>query len=720
MAELRFLLLEDSPLDAELIEATLIDGNIICELVQVKTRVEFETAIAQNGFDLILADYALPGFDGISALEIAQNVCPDLPFIFVTATMGEEVAIETLKSGATDYVLKQRLGRLSYSVRRALREAETRRARQQAESELNCREQEFRALVENSPDIIARIDLNLRHLYVNPAIESATGIPAENFMGKTNREMGFPEEICVEWAAAAAQVFETGEGCFYEFNFPAPDGIRYYQSRLVPEFALDGSIQSLLGMTRDVTEYKKTQEALQLRESQLQEQAEKLEQANRIKDEFLAILSHELRSPLNAMLGWAKLLRTRQFNEATLTRALEIIERNALLQTKLIEDLLDISRIIRGKLSLQAQPTSLVRAIAAAMDTTRLAAQAKGIDFRFSLVPTLLPGNADFGLRNMGETPGVYLDKEQLFNPKSKIQNQKFLVYGDSSRLQQIVWNLLSNAIKFTPSGGRVEIQLQRIEQETDNDRKVINNAKNPNQSPIFHSQFPLPYAEITVTDTGKGISSDFLPYVFDSFRQADGSITRNHGGLGLGLAIVRHLVELHGGTITAESPGEGEGAKFVVRLPLLKVTPAEEGEGESGDEGEKEESPLRGIRVLVVDDEPDTREFLLFTLEQYGAIATGVASASSALEILETFQPDLLLSDIGMPGEDGYSLIRKVRDRIGKCSQLPAVALTAYARSEDRIRALEAGFQTHVAKPIEPVELIAVVTNLVTAQFRS
>ena len=694
MMSLQFLLLEDSPLDAELVCATLTESGIDCQLVQVKTRVEFETALERGGFDLILADYALPSFDGISALGIAQNICPDIPFIFVTATMGEEVAIETLKNGATDYVLKQRLGRLVPSVLRALRESQERLARKQAEAELYRREQEFRALAENSPDIIARFDPNLRHIYVNPVIKLSTGLEAESFIGKDHIEMGFPEKIYLPWRTMLRQVIETAEECCFEFEFNATNGILYYQSRLVPEFALDGSVQSVLGITRDITEYKKTQITLQASEAQLREQAEKLEQANRIKDEFLAVLFHELRSPLNAILGWAKLLRTRKFDQATVNRAMETIERNAKLQTQLIEDLLDISRIIRGKLSLKPQPTSLVTAIAGAIDTLRLAAEAKSIDLQFLINGDKKLGTGDWGM--------------------SKLSTSEYIVNGDSSRLQQIIWNLLSNAIKFTPAGGQVEIELSTV---NGNGMGVMGNG---NKQPITNYQLPIThYAQITVKDTGKGIQADFLPYVFESFRQADASITRQYGGLGLGLAIVRHLVELHGGTVSVESPGEEQGATFAVRLPLLERKDDKKDQEDKEDKEDKGEFPLAGKKVLVVDDEPDTQEFLVFTLEQYGATTRAVASVASALEVLESFKPDLLLSDIGMPNEDGYNLIRKVRN-LSASATLPAVALTAYARSEDRIRAIEAGFQTHVAKPVEPEELVAVVANLLEANVDS
>jgi PAS domain S-box-containing protein len=704
MSGLRFLLLEDSLLDAELIYALLSEGGIICEQVQVKTQAEFQTALEQNNFDLILSDYSIPGFDGITALEMAQHLCPDLPFIFVTATMGEEVAIETLKSGATDYVLKQRLERLVPSVRRALREAEYQRACKMAQAELHRREQEFRALAENSPDAIARIDVELRYCYVNPATELATGIPLEKWIGNTVAEMRYPGELVETWQARLRQVFATGVACGMEFDFPSQKGRIYYQTRIVPEYAPDGSVQSLLTIGRDVTEYKLAERALQAREAELRQQKEELERANRIKDEFLAVLSHELRSPLNAILGWSKILRTRSLDSTTLNRALETIERNAKLQTQLIEDLLDVSRIIRGKLSLRPHPTNLIPAIEAAIDTMRLAAQAKSIDLQFTILNS--------GLTTANNTTNTH----ELSPPaKSTIYKPKFLVLGDPNRLQQIVWNLLSNAIKFTPQRGRVEVDLERVA-----------GATSFSSSPFPPSQ-SLDYAKITVKDTGIGINSKFLPYVFDSFRQEDGSTTRTHGGLGLGLAIVRHLVELHGGIVTAESPGEGQGATFIVQLPLLEkittgksspsslLSPWQSPQVGEPAQGAASSSPLEGVRVLVVDDDADSRDFVVFALEDLGAIVTPVATASSALEFLTTFQPDVLISDIGMPEEDGYSLIRQIRTLPQEQGgHIPAIALTAYASDKDSQQAIAAGFQKHLSKPVMPDQLVNVIVELV------
>lgn len=382
----------------------------------------------------------------------------------------------------------------------------------------------------------------------------------------------------------------------------------------------------------------------------LRQQTEQLSQANRIKDEFLAVLSHELRTPLNPILGWSKLLRTRKYDEATVNRALETIQRNAQLQTQLIEDLLDVSRILQGKLSLKVGPVTWNFIIQAAMETVRLAAEAKSIQ-----VQTMID-----------------LEVGQ--------------VLGDSSRLQQVVWNLLSNAVKFTPQGGQVSIGLEQIEN----------------------------YAQVTVSDTGKGIAPDFLPYVFDYFRQADSATTRKFGGLGLGLAIVRQIVELHGGTVWVESPGEGQGATFIVRLPLLNAKLER-----SQDENQSlyltsEGSSLAGLRVLVVDDEIDSRNFVVFVLEQEQAKVMACSSASEALQELERYNPDVLLTDIGMPDMDGYMLIRQVRTRSPEQGgQVVAIALTAYAGDFDQQQALQAGFQHHLAKPVEPVELIETIATL-------
>ena len=383
------------------------------------------------------------------------------------------------------------------------------------------------------------------------------------------------------------------------------------------------------------------------------------EQANRTKDEFLATLSHELRTPLTSILGWARMLTTTQLDSENTARALESIERNARAQGRLIDDILDVSRIITGKLRLDVRPVDLASVIEGAVESVRPAAEAKRIRLQ----------------RVLDTGPQV--------------------VSGDPERLQQVVWNLLSNAIKFTPKGGRVQVRLERINS----------------------------HVEIVVSDTGRGISPDVLPHVFERFLQADSSTTREHSGLGLGLAIVRHLAELHGGTVRAESAGEGQGATFTVDLPLMIARPPqpavvrdEERVHPTADTGERLVCPpeLEGLHVLFVDDEEDARALLTTILESCGARVTAVGSAREALDELGREKFDVLLSDIGMPGEDGYWLIKRVRklppERGGRT---PAAALTAYARAKDRLRVLRSGYQMHVPKPVEPAELVAVVANL-------
>jgi signal transduction histidine kinase/response regulator RpfG family c-di-GMP phosphodiesterase len=381
------------------------------------------------------------------------------------------------------------------------------------------------------------------------------------------------------------------------------------------------------------------------------------EQANRTKDEFLATLSHELRTPLTAILGWSHLLRTNRLDEGNIARALETIERNARAQSQLIDDLLDVSRIITGKLRLELHPVDLLPIIEAAIDSMRPAAEAKTIRF------------------------DVALEREA-----SKVS-------GDANRLQQVVWNLFSNAVKFTPDGGSVTVRLERTDS----------------------------HARITVSDTGQGIEPQFLPFIFDRFRQADGSTTRKHGGLGLGLAIVRHLVELHGGTIKVHSEGKGRGATFTIELPLRigirkseMEAEAQPAPGEDAAQAFKLSPVLKGLRILVVDDEADSRELITAVLAQCGAQVKDCESASEALDALQAWGPDLLISDIGMPVEDGYSLIKKIRAlEEQQHGRIPAVALTAYASPEDRTRALAAGFQMHLAKPLEPEELVTVIASV-------
>ena len=426
-----------------------------------------------------------------------------------------------------------------------------------------------------------------------------------------------------------------------------------------------GRIVGASKIARDITALKSMiAERERLLKSE-QEARREAEHSSRMKDEFLATLSHELRTPLNAILGWAQLLQIRPTSAADLTEGLETIARNARAQTKLIEELLDMSRIISGKLRLDVQTVDLERVISDSIESVRPAADAKTI--------RLL----------------------KIFDPAAAT------VRGDAGRLQQVVWNLLTNAIKFTPKGGRVQIYLQRVNS----------------------------HVEIVVSDTGEGIDAEYMSRLFTRFSQADATSTRRHGGLGLGLAIVRHITELHGGRVSATSPGPGQGATFTVALPLTAVhddrpqhlahpvvQPA------AADAAPTLPSiELSGVRVLVVDDEPDARALIKRVLEMSSATVITALTAAEGLEALRNERPHVLLSDIGMPGEDGYSLLKKVRELPpSEGGSIPAAALTAFARSEDRRRALLAGFQLHVPKPVEPPELLAVVANLADAARRN
>jgi PAS domain S-box-containing protein len=379
------------------------------------------------------------------------------------------------------------------------------------------------------------------------------------------------------------------------------------------------------------------------------------EAANRSKDEFLATLSHELRTPLNAVLGWARMLKLGHLEPGTQERALDVIERNAQAQVQLIEDLLDVSRIITGKLRLDVRPVSLTTVVEAAMDSVRPAAESKGVRLTHVLDPRAGP------------------------------------VAGDPDRLQQVVWNLALNAIKFTERGGRVQVTVQRVNS----------------------------HVEIVVSDTGRGIAADLLPHIFERFRQADSTTTRAYGGLGIGLALVRHLVELHGGSVHAASPGENQGAVFTVSLPIMArtETDADAQRRHPGTIGNRADdfTSLNEVKLLVVDDEPDTLELFAAMLMQKGAMVRTARSVAAAMRVLEEWAPDVLVSDIGMPDEDGYVLIRKVRAREAQTGggRIPAIAVTAYGSVEDRIRVLSAGFDAHVPKPVEPAELAIVIASL-------
>jgi PAS domain S-box-containing protein len=458
------------------------------------------------------------------------------------------------------------------------------------------------------------------------------------------------------------RVLETAQGAISnhedystEYRVMWQDGsIHWVAARARTIYDADGQPLRMLGTVQDITAQKTAEaerEELLMREVQAKTEAQT---ANLIKEQFLAVLSHEIRSPLNPILGWTKLLKSGKLDAASVTRALDTIERNAKLQAQLIDDLLDVSRILRGKINLNFAAIDLSSTIISAIETVELAVQTKNI----------------------------YID----YINNTTAQNQ--YCWGDVNRIQQILGNLLSNAIKFTPTGGKISIKLEQVNS----------------------------HIQITVSDTGKGITPDFLPYVFDYFRQADNSITRKSGGLGLGLAIVHQLVELHHGTVQVYSAGEGQGATFTVALPAYKVEQVFSQTSIST--ASNSPASLFGVKILVVDDEPDTRELLQSVLEYSGATVFLAPNASEALSILVKSQPDILLSDIAMPQTDGYKLIRQIREMVPvqseyKYNQIPAIAITAYASDSDEEKAYAAGFQLHLAKPIDPEDLVNNIAKL-------
>ncbi len=527
--------------------------------------------------------------------------------------------------------------------------------RVQAEEAALEAHQRLTFLIENSPLAVIEWDSGFSVSRWSDSAERLFGWKAEEVLGKrvSDWHFVFAEDLdAVERVGQRQREGVERQGVLSNRNY-AKDGrvlhCEWYNTVLTDS---SGRLVSILSLVLDVTARKLAEAGrVSLLES---ERAARMaaELADRLKDEFLATLSHELRTPLTAVLGWAALIRSGDFPEGDLPRALDVIERNARVQARLIDDLLDVSRVITGNLRVDVRPLHLENVIEAACDVVRPAADAKGIQ--------------------------IHMDFE----------SDVPLVKGDPNRLRQVAWNLLLNAIKFTSRGGRIDIKLERTEI----------------------------YVRLTVKDTGEGISEEFLPYVFDRFRQAESSFSRKQGGLGLGLAVVRHLVELHGGSVSAESEGKGKGATFRVYLPFMTETQnSEVTKASSLTRPTKENSgKLKGVRVLIVEDDDDSRSLVGTLFKNQGASVILAASANEALKEFEERVPDLLVSDVGMPEMDGYELIKKIRARApNQGGEIPAVALTGYATNKDRELAIAAGYQVHMAKPIEPEELIAIAASL-------
>ncbi|WP_348982675.1 ATP-binding protein [Brasilonema octagenarum] len=646
------LFLLNSPQSTENILAVMNGAGFTVDYKCVATKVDYLTYL-NCGCDAIVAEDSLKDLDALEALQEMHAQGLNIPFVIINGTDSAFIAVRCIKAGATDYLSKDELARLPEIIKQVLGEktqssqlhkedlrqelqeqtAELGRQKQhsqQVEATLQKVELQLQTLITKNADGIVVVDRGGIVRFINPAALNLFACKQEELLGEL---FGFP---VVGGDNTEVDIYPYR--CNTE-RTAAKDSLEKIAQMRVVEIEWQGEAAYLVSL-RDITERKRA-------EDERNKLLEEAQAANRIKDEFLAVLSHELRTPLNPILGWVKLLRSGKLNDNKKEQALETIERNASLQVQLINDLLSVSKILRGKLTLNPIAVNLQTIITKAIESVDLAAQAKSIEI-------LTVFDANLGV-----------------------------VFGDSKRLQQVMWNLLSNAVKFTPSNGQVTVRLKRVGL----------------------------YAQVQVIDTGKGIKPEFLPYIFDYFRQQDSGYNRKFGGLGLGLSLVRHLVELHGGTIEAESRGEGKGATFTVRLPLMLNPSITQGETQKDDK-----SPdLHGVRVLVVDDEPDNRDFLAFLLEAYGACVSAAASAHEALSSLVEEQPDLLVSDIKMPEMDGYMLIRQIRSLPAeRGGQIPAIALTAYAGQTPQQQANGTGFTLHFPKPIEPVLLATAIANLV------
>jgi PAS domain S-box-containing protein len=657
----RILMVDDHPPNLMALDAIL--DPLGQELVHAHSGEEALRRLLEMDFALILMDVQMPGLDGIQTAKMIKERPRNrhIPIIFLTAIHKDPAYIfRGYKEGAVDYLLKPfdpEILRAKVSVFVDLwRKTELLR-RQEAmlrASEVIAVEKRgelrFRALTDSMPQCVWAAGPDGEIYYCNRVWREYAGEEA----GITFFD-AIPKEEVEEARRAVRAAIRSGHPLEREQRLRRKDGEwRWHLCRLVPERDERARILGFICTATDIDQQKRIEEAnkaLLASESEARRQAEI---ANRTKDEFLATVSHELRTPLNAILGWTRMLRTGAVEPKALSRVLETIERNARAQSQLVEDILDVSRIIAGKLRVNIRKTDLHAVARSALDAVRPAAEAKGV----LLVADLEPGSGDF--------------------------------CGDPDRLQQVIWNLLSNAIKFTQRSGKVELRIERVQS----------------------------HVRLIVADTGTGIAPDALDHVFDRFWQADSSSTRSQGGLGLGLAIVRHLVEVHGGTVGAESEGEAKGARFTVLMPVRAVAPESEPDTArpATEAGSRRAAPvsaetlLEGVEVLVVDDEIDARELVAAVLSRCGATVQVASTVEEALVRIREHRPHVLLSDIGLPGDDGYELIRRVREID---PALPAAALTAYATPQDRRRAIDAGFQAHVAKPVDPSDLGLVVASL-------
>jgi len=633
-----------------------------------------EQALAQlsrTDFGLAIIDVRMPTLDGFATASLikARPRTRKLPIIFTT---GGEVdpgdLARAYAQGAVDFIglpcdARVLRGKATLFLESHLRAEEhkrelaaiRRRDRQRYEEQTAHR---VRNLTDLMPLCVWAANREGRITYTNKAWAEYTGLDAHAANDRGHLAVIHPddrERVLDAWTAAV----RAGEPLVVEYRLRrAADGAyRWHLGRAVPERGLRGAIVGWIATATDIDDQKDAETRMTELAWRAETARAEAEEASRMKDEFLATISHELRTPLNAIFGWTRMVRSGELDRRQAQKAMQTIERNTRAQIKLVEDLLDVSRIVAGKLTLDTKPVVAGDVVRTAVDAMMPTAQQKGVELVAVIEPVACRIDAD------------------------------------PNRLQQVVWNLVANAIKFTPADGRVEVIVGSVEDTV----------------------------EIEVVDSGSGIAPEFLPHVFEAFRQADGSPTRSHGGLGLGLAIVKHIVELHHGSVDVRSDGSGSGARFIVRLPLWA---GEEGVMVANWPSRTTGSfarvlELRDVRVLVVDDDEDSREMLTMVFEQHGAAVDRASSTAEAMAAIERRRPHILLSDVGMPGEDGHALIRRVREAeraSGGC--LPAIALTGYATAEDGARARAAGFQVHLPKPVDPAELLVVVGRLLDREL--
>ncbi|HSM82876.1 MAG TPA: response regulator [Nodosilinea sp.] len=677
------LLVDDQPENLVALEAIL--GDLGANLVKSTSGEEALRCLLQDDFAVILLDVQMPQMDGfeVATLIRQRQRSRDTPIIFLTAfSSNEQFMFKGYALGAVDYLIKPiapniLLSKVAIFIElfkksEALRQKSDMLQQQATQlaainTELQMSEERFRLLSTCSPLGVFVTDPTGNCVYTNPRYQSICG-DSTTAAALPNWLAAVHPDDAAQAQATWADYLAAGQEYCQEFRFHTealpPRWVSIRSARLVSE---QKQFLGYVGTVEDISERKQAEAASAqvIREQAARQEAET---ANRMKDEFIAVLSHELRTPLNSILGWSHLLRSRDLDPQKVDYALSTIERNANAQKQLIEDILDVSQIVRGKLQLHCQPLDLAAIAQTALETVRPAAEAKAL----ALVDNL----AD-------------LDRQAV----------RLEVMGDALRLQQVVWNLLTNAIKFTPSQGRVDLQLAVV-------------AELPSQANAA-APAALGYAQLRICDTGLGIDADFLPHIFDRFRQADSSTTRSQGGLGLGLAIVYHLVEQHRGHVWAESPGLNQGTTFTVALPLVPAA-ADPSPAPAAPPAEAGPQALANLPILMIEDDTDTRDYLAFVLEAQGAVVTTAATATEGLQLLGSTQPALLLCDISMPDMDGYTLIRTVRNQLpAPQAQVPAIAITAHARLSDQAHALANGFQRHLSKPIEPDLLVQAICQL-------